>query len=308
MNNTHEWCSEATTPQIHNLQGLDVALFPWWMERLRQDKNIVIPDVAQLPPEAGHEKEILEMQDIRSLLVVPLYCAGRPHGFLGLDDVKGTRMWLDEDVRLLRTAGEIIARGIERARAEEYMLRTERLAAMGRLAAALAHEINNPLQAISNNLELALDFPLEEEEREKYLGVARGEIERLTALTNHVLYFARPTRVERQPITVAKAVHDALGLASRQLDHSDIRVSVDLLDVVPPVMASSSQLAQVFLNLIINAIEAMPDGGELSIVARLAGDQLKVTFTDSGPGIPPDAMAKLFEPFYTTKENGTAWA
>ena len=185
------------------------------------------------------------------------------------------------------------------------MLRTERLAAMGRLAAALAHEINNPLQAISNNLELALDFPLEEEEREKYLGVARGEIERLTALTNHVLYFARPTRVERQPITVDKAVHDALGLASRQLDHSDIRVSVDLLDVVPPVMASSSQLAQVFLNLIINAIEAMPDGGELSIVARLAGDQLKVTFTDSGPGIPPDAMAKLFEPFYTTKENGT---
>ncbi|MBC8445950.1 MAG: PAS domain S-box protein, partial [Chloroflexi bacterium] len=193
----------------------------------------------------------------------------------------------------------------ERKRAEKYRLRTERLAAMGRLAAALAHEINNPLQAISNSLELALDFPLEERERQQYLQAARGEIQRLIALTNHMLYFARPTRVERQPITVAKAVHDALVLASRQLDHSHIRVSLDLPDVLPPVLASSSQLAQVFLNLMINAIEAMPDGGELSIVVRLAGDQVEVTFADSGPGIPPHAITRLFEPFYTTKENGT---
>ena len=193
----------------------------------------------------------------------------------------------------------------ERKRAEECRLRTERLAAMGRLAAALAHEINNPLQAISSSLELVLDFPLEEEERLEYLQAARREIERLMALTGRVLNFARPPRVEQQPTSAADVVHDALALVSKRLDYSDIRVSLDLPDVLPPVLASSSQLAQVFLNLIINAIEAMPDGGELSISARLAGEQVEVTFTDSGPGISPDAIARLFEPFYTTKENGT---
>ncbi|MBC8248244.1 MAG: histidine kinase, partial [Anaerolineales bacterium] len=193
----------------------------------------------------------------------------------------------------------------ERKRAEECLLRTERLAAMGRLAAALAHEINNPLQAISSSLELVLDFPLEEEERLEYLQAARREIERLMALTGRVLNFARPPRVEQQPTSAADVVHDALALVSKRLDYSDIRVSLDLPDVLPPVLASSSQLAQVFLNLIINAIQALPDGGALSISARLAGEQVEVTFTDSGPGISPDAMARLFEPFYTTKENGT---
>jgi PAS domain S-box-containing protein len=119
--NTHEWCSEGTTPQIQNLQGLDMNLFPWWMEKLRRDESIVISDVSQLLPEASAEKEILQAQDIRSLLVVPLHCAGRLYGFLGFDDVKEARTWRDEDVRLLRTAGEIIARGIERVQAEEAL-------------------------------------------------------------------------------------------------------------------------------------------------------------------------------------------
>jgi len=194
---------------------------------------------------------------------------------------------------------------IERKRVEKHLLRTERLAAMGRLAAALAHEINNPLQAVSSSLELAMDFPLEREERQEYLQAARREIERLMGLTDRVLNFARPPQIEQQVISAADVVRYALALASKQLDYSHIRVKLDLPDVLPPVLASNSQLAQVFLNLMINAIEAMPDGGELSISARLAGGRVEVTFTDGGPGISPDAMARLFEPFYTTKENGT---
>jgi PAS domain S-box-containing protein len=200
----------------------------------------------------------------------------------------------------------VVSRDItEHKRMEQSLLHAERLAAMGRLAAALAHEIKNPLQSMSINMELALDFPLQEEERQEHLQAVQRDIERLMALTGRILDFARPSQIERQPTSVAEVVRYALALAGKQLQRSHIRLSVDLPDDLPPVSASRDHLAQVFLNLIINAIEAMPAGGELSIAARLAGEQLELAFTDSGPGISPEALATIFEPFYTEKEGGT---
>jgi signal transduction histidine kinase/putative methionine-R-sulfoxide reductase with GAF domain len=193
----------------------------------------------------------------------------------------------------------------ERKQMEQTMLRIERLAAMGHLAAALAHEINNPLQSIGNSMELVLDFPLEEDERQDYLEAVRQEINRLMTLTSRVLDFARPPRVERQPTSLAKAVRYALTLADRQMAHTGIEISADLPDSLPPVLASHDQLAQVFLNLIINAIDAMRDGGRLDITARSTAEQIELTFADSGPGIPPENLDKLFEPFHTTKKEGT---
>ena len=199
-----------------------------------------------------------------------------------------------------------IARDItERKRMEQYILRTERLAAMGHLAAAMAHEINNPLQSIGSSMELVMDFPLEEEERQGYLEAVQGEIKRLGAITNRVLDFARPPQVEHRPIWLSEVVRYALTLTDKQLQHSCIQVSLDLPDESPRVVGSRDRLAQVFLNLIINAIDAMPDGGELEIAARTVADQVQLTFSDSGPGIPPDARHSVFEPFYTTKEEGT---
>ena len=98
---------------------------------------------------------------------------------------------------------------------EQYVLHTERLAAMGRLAAALAHEINNPLHAIGNGLELVLDFPLEADEQREYLQAALREIERLQALTGRVLDFARPPHLARRPTDVAEVVHHALALVQQ---------------------------------------------------------------------------------------------
>ncbi len=193
----------------------------------------------------------------------------------------------------------------ERRAMEQYVLRTERLAAMGRLAAALAHEINNPLQSMASSLELVLDFPLEEAERLEYLQAVRREIQRLMDLTSRVLDFARPPQVERRPTSLCAAVRHALALAGKQLQHRRIRVETDLPEGLPLVLASADHLSQVFLNLIINAIDAMPGGGRLRVAARLDGDRAEVTFADSGPGIASDALATIFEPFYSTKERGT---
>lgn len=193
---------------------------------------------------------------------------------------------------------------VERHRAEERVKRTERLAAMGRLATALAHEINNPLQGLANSLELALDFPLEEEERREHLEAVRREIERLTLLTRRVLDFARPPKLQRRPTSVIDVIHQALALTGKQLEQHRIRVKLDLSADVPPVLASADHMVQLFLNLVINSIDAMPEGGDLHIWAGTANGQIEVTLKDSGPGIPADDLSIIFEPFYTTKESG----
>jgi signal transduction histidine kinase len=124
-------------------------------------------------------------------------------------------------------------------------------------------------------------------------------------LTNRVLDFARPPQIERRPVSAVDIVRYALTLAGKQLEHGRIDVDLDLPENLPPVLASRDELAQVFLNLIINASEAMSKGGRLSISARLAGNAVELTFADSGPGLAPEVLETLFQPFHTTKDEGT---
>lgn len=193
----------------------------------------------------------------------------------------------------------------ERKRLEQYILHTERLAAMGRLAAALAHEINNPLHAIQNGLELVLDFPIDPQEQRNYLQAARLEMERLEALTTRILDFARPPRFEPRLTDLTEVVRHALALSSKQLQNNHIAVELDLPEKFPQVLASRDHLTQVFLNLIINAIEAMPFGGSLTVSAQVRGAKVMLRFSDTGSGIPPEVMNLIFEPFYSTKDDGT---
>jgi signal transduction histidine kinase len=192
-----------------------------------------------------------------------------------------------------------------RKRAEEHAAQAERLAAMERMAGALAHEINNPLQAIESSLGLVLDSPLGEEERWSYLQYVRVEVERLKALTSHVLDFTRPLRLKCQSTAVAEIVHRTLGLVGGRLRDSDIQVHVDVPDDLPRVFASADHMVHVLLNLVLNAVDAMPEGGRLNVAARGCGERVELTVADTGRGISPDVLPSLFDPFCTTKEGGT---
>jgi diguanylate cyclase (GGDEF)-like protein/PAS domain S-box-containing protein len=119
MGNIQEWCAPNTEPTLEGFQDLDPAAFPWWMNRLKENEAIAVPDVSAMPPEAAAEKEILKAQDVRSLLAVPLNSGGELAGLIGFDDTEGPRLWREEDVRLLRLAGESISTFIARKRAEE---------------------------------------------------------------------------------------------------------------------------------------------------------------------------------------------
>jgi PAS domain S-box-containing protein len=121
MDNTHEWCATGTEPQIDNLKDLPTDIFPWWMEKLKSNEIIHIPQIEQMPEEASAEKEILESQDIKSLIVIPLASGSIPFGYIGFDAVKQTRAWPPETVSVLKLAGGIIANALQRQKVETLL-------------------------------------------------------------------------------------------------------------------------------------------------------------------------------------------
>jgi len=187
---------------------------------------------------------------------------------------------------------------------EQLMLRTERLAAMGHITATLAHEIKNPLQAIYSNLELALEFPLGPEERIEFLQTCHREVKRLIEVTQNVLSLTQVAEKKYSPLLIAPLVNHTLDLLHHPLKKAGIQVSTELNPGMSPIMGEASQIRQVLLNLILNAIEAMPNGGKLHIGAQASQEMLRLTIINSGPPIPSNHIEHIFEPFFTTKREG----
>lgn len=127
MSNTHEWCRSGIEPQIANLQNIPTEVFPWWMHKLRRGENIYMPSLADLPPEASNERKILELQGIRSLVVVPMISSHKFIGFLGFDAVHAAKTWSEDDIALLRIVGEILVNALERKHNEEALHKSEQI-------------------------------------------------------------------------------------------------------------------------------------------------------------------------------------
>lgn len=189
-------------------------------------------------------------------------------------------------------------------RMEEQAVQAGRLAALGRLSAALSHEINHPLQLIQAHVEMLLGFPLEPDEEKQLLQVIGREVTRLNETTQRVLDFARPQPAQHRRILVTDLLQEVLALAGKQLQHSRIVVVTDFHEI-PTVLAVPDQLVQVFLNLVINAIEVMPKEGQLHLSVYHEEDQVVTSFVNNGPIIPPEILPHIFEPFFTTKPQGT---
>ena len=185
------------------------------------------------------------------------------------------------------------------------MLRAEKMAAAGRLTASIAHEINNPLQSVQNCLHLAGHEDLPPEKRKEYFELAKNELERLMKTSQRMLDFYRPGAVKAEQVDVLELLHHVLSLTSQQLRQRQIEVNTDLPRSLPPIYAVSGQIQQVFINLILNSLDAMPAGGELQISARALDRGVEITFQDTGPGIPESQRNDIFEPFFSTKEGGT---
>lgn len=188
---------------------------------------------------------------------------------------------------------------------QKALLQAEKMAAAGRLTASIAHEVNNPLQAVRNCLHLAGREDLPEEKQEEYFDLAQTELERLTMTVQRMLDFYRPGTVAPSDIDLEEIFNHVLGLMRAQFQKRDIVVSTFLPDDLPSVLAVSAQVQQVFLNLFLNAYDAMPGGGKIDVRAKKNRRWVEITFQDSGTGIALEDQANIFEPFISTKDGGT---
>jgi two-component system NtrC family sensor kinase len=209
--------------------------------------------------------------------------------------------------------GQVQERTASLRAAQDQLVRTEKLTSLGKLSASIAHEINNPLAGIITFAKLMIRTiehgPVGEPERKtlvKQLELVYRESQRCTAIVRNLLDFARERPLQLKEVDVDAAVDEAFMLLSNQAAIQGVEFVKETVPL-PPVEADFGQLRQAFVNIAMNAIEAMPGGGRLAVTTRTVPDEaaVEVVFADTGRGITPEVMKRIFDPFFTTKEKGT---
>jgi signal transduction histidine kinase len=187
---------------------------------------------------------------------------------------------------------------------EDQLRRADRLTALGELSAGMAHEIRNPLGSIRGTAEILRDaFPPEDRYAE-FTKILVSEVDRLNKVLEDFLRFARPDQSEHNDFKPGQVLSEVLQLTQQQANKKQINILWDGQQL-PAAIGDSSQFKQVFLNLILNALQALPVGGQLWIESELKDDRIILVFSDNGPGIPESHLDKIFNPFFTTKDDGT---
>lgn len=187
----------------------------------------------------------------------------------------------------------------------EHMKRTERLSALGQLSAGLAHEIRNPLASIEGAATVLQGAPDCEQRRSEFLQIIQKECRRLDRLLTNFLEFARPRPPAFMSTDIGLVLDSVIVLAGHALSPGCITLSKQLSDNMPVIDCDAEQLKQVMLNLTLNAIQAMPHGGQITLSAGVEHRQAVIQVVDEGLGIRPDHLDRIFDPFFTTKANGT---
>ncbi len=191
-----------------------------------------------------------------------------------------------------------------RRQLEAQLIQSAKMASLGVMAGGIAHEIRNPLGICSAAAQLMVEAP---NERELQLECARRiheNIKRAALVIDNLLKFARPPEEQYQPVDLNHIIEEALALVSNQARNQHIRMHFEPNQVIPKVMANSNLLQQVFTNLLLNACHAMLEGGELEVQTLSNGEWVSVQFSDTGHGIKPEDIGKIFDPFYTTRPVG----
>ena len=221
-----------------------------------------------------------------------------------IQDARGAVMAI---VSVMQDIGRL--RELERRRLEQVLFDSEKLAATGRLAASIAHEINNPLEAVQNALYLLEKELGADKKNSQYLGIAARETQRMSRILRQMLGFYRQAEAMTD-LDVNGLVEEAIALVVKRLRERGVQIETELDPALPQVRASGDQLKQVLLNLLLNAADSMPNGGTITVATQAGAgaetelygrDAVQIQVRDTGEGIPDELLAQIFEPFFSTK-------
>jgi signal transduction histidine kinase/putative methionine-R-sulfoxide reductase with GAF domain len=292
-----------------------------------EKRPFIIPDASQDP---RVNTGLRERFNLKSLVVIPLLARDKALGAIAADHIEPGKAITHDTVESMMTFAQQAGLAIQNAfryqelkifsqqmeekiekttadlrKTEAQLIRSEKLAALGQLAAGIAHEIRNPLTSINILIHsITESLPSGLSHRED-LKVIEEEIHRINETVEQFLRFARPSPPLLRRMDILPVLEETLQLLKAQLERQGIVLRREFEPLIP-VVVDREQIRQVVLNLLINAIQAMPEGGSLSVGAQVSGDRSWVLLSvrDSGLGIPPEEMKKLFDPFFSTKEGG----
>ena len=209
-------------------------------------------------------------------------------------------------IRMEETAGAESESPALRAGYTALSARQQQLSGLGELAASVAHEINNALTLVHGWLNLLRDDVPEDHSQRPAIDLVIAETDRIADLTRNLLQVARSQEEQTQDVDLAALLHDLITLTTYQMNNASIELRTQVPEYLPTVRGSSGRLKQALLNLLVNARQAMPSGGTLTVrVERQADAQLCIHLEDTGAGIPEDVQSRVFSPFFTTKQDGT---
>lgn len=272
--------------------------------------------------------DLKKLFDLKSFVAVPLQGKDRIMGAISADYIYKDKMITQEKVDSLVIFANQAGLALENAKlyhelklfnmeledrvkratedlkkTQEQLIQSSRLSALGQLSAGVAHEIRNPLTSIRILIHSLKERLSEEDLRREDIAVIENEIERINQIIKQFLDFARPTKPKMEKTDINCLIEDTLLLISHELKEYDVHVEKSF-STITPISADREQMKQVFLNLELNAMQAMSDGGKLAISTAIKQDQVQISFQDEGIGISDTVREKIFEPFFTTKEEG----
>jgi signal transduction histidine kinase/CheY-like chemotaxis protein len=313
-----EWVRDGLPPRdFQAFRGVVVESFRWSMARWLRGETVVVEDSEALPEEAAAERQASAELGIRAYVQVPLFSGGRLRGWLGSDAVEPGHAWSDADTALMARAGEVLIGAIERRRRDENAFREEelglRLASLGTLGAGLAHEVTGPLSYVLGNLDLLHRLVGEARlhvpdalatELADVLADCREGAERIRGVVGDLRTFTRRDDTAPGPIDLAEVLDFALRMAQNEIRHRARLFR--RTEGAPWVVGTGSLLGQVFLTLLLDAARALPAGRAdehlIGVVVRRLGDgRVAVEVSDTGRGLPPEVLPRIFDPFFSAR-------
>ena len=275
---------------------------------LRERRPVVIEDMETVDQQEGQES---------SFIIIPLIVQGKQMGIYTLYCRKAKDDFTSGQIELLGVLANQTAVAIENSRlyphlettheqlveSQRQLLISAKLAAIGELAGGVAHEVNNPLQIILSRVQLMLVQHQSDEKVAAGLVLVENNVKRISRIIRALLGFSRHNREDMEwgPFDLSQALQQAYALVKHQLETRMIEIALEYEEDLPEMTGNVGELEQVFINLILNAQNAMPKGGKLRISTRRDGDLVELRFSDTGAGIAPEHLVRIFEPFFTTR-------
>ncbi len=305
----YEWCDEGTRSQKEKNREFSLDNMEWCRKKLEDEKVFYLTDLDRLPPEASKEKEILKKQNINSFLCIPVKDKKENLlGFIRFDFIRSIMSIDKKQLSLLEILSNVLADALDSLKNKKRLVQIQKMESMGRLAGGVAHEINNPLGSILATAQLLLEETGEDDPVYEDLKVIEEATKRSASIVKKLLKFSRKESQKIEKINLNQIIQNVLSMINRQVEFKGIHIETDLADDLPPVEAAGQNMVQVFLNLLINARDAMPEGGTVTITTtdykKRADRYVTASVKDTGTGIEEDILGKLFEPYYTTKKSG----